>query len=407
MSYWQDWRFVVRQKSEKTIIFYGRSEDWVPKSLPYINPEYIIDSNSDYHGGRFYDIPVVSIEYIISKYSSLDDVYIVITSGQYAGIISALEEKGYVAGVHFCCCPEYRDYEYLDTVRTYAKDVIVTSPDYKSGRATRFSRAGGGIFNINIGAGQDDYKVRKLKDGQYRQIIAYRDLYVAVEFNKGQLELFDKNFNLIDTKKLDRAHYCGLAYCQKHDIFYVANAATDTISVLDSDFKSLDLISFSNKSGTHGESHHHINDIVVDEGNLFVSYFSKSGHWKYDIFDGGASVWDPIRGLFEEVIGGLWQPHTPRVFQGKFHILDSNRGDFYADTYKVSATFPGFLRGLDFNTEYYAIGLSESMYSSRLIGVKNNIMMNAGVFLYEPISHASRFYPLLDVANIHSVLFRI
>jgi len=404
MSYWKNWKELKQVGKDREIIFYGRSEDWVPKSLPYITPYAIVDSNPEYFDTKYEGCSVISLEKIINEKSIVP--YFVITTGQYASVAELLESLGYMAGVDFCCCPEYKDYGFLDTVRTYDKEVIVTSPDYKSGNATRFSRAGGGIFQIQLGSSQADYNVNKIVDGQYRQIIKHEDYYVAVEFNKAELHVFDKDMSFCDAYKLDRPHYCGLDYCAKNKVFYTANASTDEILMLDSDFNPIDKIPFSSKSGDHGKSYHHINDLTVDNGNLFVSYFSNSGNWKYDIFDGGASVWNGDEGVFTPVIRDLWQPHSPKIFDGNFHILDSNRGKFYSDTYKVSAEFPGFLRGLDYNGEYYIIGMSESMYSSRLIGVSNNIMMNAGVFLYEPITHASRFYPLLDVANIHSILFK-
>ena len=42
---WLNWIELQNIASNREIIFYGRSEDWVPKCLPYVKPEYIVDSN--------------------------------------------------------------------------------------------------------------------------------------------------------------------------------------------------------------------------------------------------------------------------------------------------------------------------------------------------------------------------
>ena len=44
-SWWKTWDEINRDMSGKTVIFYGRSEDWIPKTLPkiHIKPAYIVD----------------------------------------------------------------------------------------------------------------------------------------------------------------------------------------------------------------------------------------------------------------------------------------------------------------------------------------------------------------------------
>ena len=49
------------------------------------------------------------------------------------------------------------------------------------------------------------------------------------------------------------------------------------------------------------------------ENSLFVSYFSKSGLWRKEIFDGGVSEINLNNSnKITEVISGLNQPHSPK-----------------------------------------------------------------------------------------------
>ncbi len=46
------------------------------------------------------------------------------------------------------------------------------------------------------------------------------------------------------------------------------------------------------------------------------------------------------------------------------------------------------------------------MYVHRLVGIRNNIMLNAGFYLFDKHTKSSRFYPMLDNMNVHDILIR-
>lgn len=403
MNFWLNWYEVKNNIKGRDVIFFGRSEDWVRKSLKYVVPLYIVDSQSKFWGEVYEGLQITSLQKI--KENNDLKPYFIITTGSYLSVIDELEKNNFFPGVDYCCCPEYKDYAVLDNLRNFSQKVIVTSPDYSSGKATRVSRAGGGIFEINIGTSQNEYYVDKKIDGQYRQIIKYKSNYVVVEHDSGELHLIDKSYKILEKFNINSPNSCGLAYCDIKDVFYMSNTHSDIITVLDSKFSAIDKFEFSNKSGNERNSFHHINDLTTHNGNLFVSYFSKSGNWRYNIYDGGAAIWNENERKFHEIISNLYMPHTPMVFDGKFHICDSSRGRLYVGTSEIKTEFSGFLRGLDYNGEYYILGLSETMYYSRLMGANKNIMLNAGIILYDSEKNISRIYPLLDLANIHQVMY--
>ena len=44
------------------------------------------------------------------------------------------------------------------------------------------------------------------------------------------------------------------------------------------------------------------------------------------------------------------------------------------------------------------------MYMHRLLGLSNNIMQNAGIYLFDSETKVSRFYSFPDLVNIHDIL---
>ena len=80
------------------------------------------------------------------------------------------------------------------------------------------------------------------------------------------------------------------------------------------------------------------------------------------------------------------------------------RGGFHTTDQVVAGEFDGFARGLAFDGRFYYIGQSEDMYMSKRFGTTNNIMLNAGFYLFDIGTKASRFYPMLDNMNVHDLM---
>ena len=80
------------------------------------------------------------------------------------------------------------------------------------------------------------------------------------------------------------------------------------------------------------------------------------------------------------------------------------RGRLHLSNQTIAGEFSGFVRGLAHDGIYYYIGQSEDMYISRLFGTKPSVMLNAGFYLYDTETKASRFYPMLDNMNVHDLM---
>jgi hypothetical protein len=104
------------------------------------------------------------------------------------------------------------------------------------------------------------------------------------------------------------------------------------------------------------------------------------------------------------MVDGLWMPHSPKIIGGDLCYLESPKGNLYLANYAIAGRFPGFARGLAFDGRYYYVGQSETMYLQRNFGQAGNVMMNAGVYLFDAETKASRFYPMLDNMNVHDLM---
>jgi len=402
-QYWKRWPEVREITSGKRIVLFGCSRDWIPKTLARISktPEYIVDKDRELHGTRFGTIEVRSPEALRNE--NLDEVYVIITSGSYVSIVSILESYGLRSGINFCCTPEYLDLKLLDTVRHYDQKVVVTSPDHHSPDHKRGSRAGGGIFVLST----EDGSLETKQAGAYRQIIQSGDYFFSIEHAAQFVAVLDKTFSIIEKFPLDRGGYCGIELDEKRNIFVVINSSTDTISLHQKeDFRLLERVHYSQSNNTVNEGLHHLNDVLIKEDHVIVSYFSHGGLWQQGIYDGGLSKFD-VENLGSgptRLCSGFWKPHSPKLIHGEICFLDSMRGSLLFGDQTIGGTFPGFVRGLTHDDRFYYVGLSESMYISRLKHVRSDIMLNAGVFLFDRESRTNRFFPMNHHMNIHDLL---
>ena len=410
---WLDWVSLKKILSQKKKIYlFGRSDDWVPKTLQKIkniknikSEILILDNNPFYKNTFFFNCKVENPK-ILEKFDFNDD-YLIITA-EPDTIIPELLEYKLKEEKNFCCTPEIKEWGKLQEIKKNSSQIIFSSSDYFDLTKARSSKLGGGIFLADI----SENKYEKKIDGQYRQVIKVEDYYYMVEFVKKEVHVFDKKFKILEKFNLDQTesgkekpNYCGITYLSKNKKFYVAHTTTDEISVYEKkNFKLIDKFIFSDKSKQFNDGQCHINDITTLGENLLVSYFSRSGLWRKGIFDGGVSEIEIEKNKINDLIFDLSQPHSPEVFDGQIYVLDSFNKTLYHGTKAVSK-FPGFIRGLACDENYFYIGQSEDMYLSKDMGSNiNNTMCNAGIFQVDVDKNISRFLSTPDVMNIHDVL---
>jgi hypothetical protein len=401
--WWKTWLEVKKLATDKDIYLYGRSEDWLPKTIGNLPraPTAIIDRNPGYVGTEYDGIPV--LQPTVLNELDRDSVYFVVTSGVYEGIVKVLIDKGFEPGQHFACCPEFRDFYILEEIRNYTQTVTIACSDYSDPSKTRYSRAGGGIYRYHIGPNE----IEKLHTGFFRQMVKTPSVIYAVDFVERFLYTFDHDFKVLDKRPLDHPNYCGVAYCPDRKIIALINAGDDTISIHDeASFRCEERIEFSDKHFDKQTSNHHLNDCCIVGNRIYVSYFSLTGTWKLGNYDGGVSELhlDKLIEGSQQVASDLWMPHSPKFLDGKLCYLDSMRGRLHLSNQTIAGEFSGFVRGLAHDGIYYYIGQSEDMYISRLFGTKPSVMLNAGFYLYDTETKASRFYPMLDNMNVHDLM---
>ena len=295
MSMWLDWKYLNKiLENKKRIFFFGRSEDWIPKTLSMIKKNkkefLIVDNNKFYENTSFLNCRVFNPN-ILKKFNFKND-YVIITA-EPDTIIPELFKFKLEVEKNFCCTPEIKEWGKLQEMKKNSSNIIFSSSDYFDLSKARSSKLGGGIFIANV----SNQKYEKKINGQYRQMIKVKDNYYVVEFVKKEVHVFDKKFKILQKYNLDQTkdckekpNYCGIAYIAEKNNFYVAHSATDEISVYDGkNFNFIEKIIFSNKSKQYNEGQSHINDLTALGTNLLVSYFSRSGLWRKGIYDGGVS----------------------------------------------------------------------------------------------------------------------
>jgi hypothetical protein len=407
---WKSWVELKKISRDKKVVLWGRSEDWVPKTVPKIECDYIIDRNMAYSGTTFSGLTVFQPEKLLNEIK--DDIYIVITGGVYESICASIDELGFIPGRHYCVTPEIRDWGLLQEIREYDKNIIVSCSDYGEKGKKRSSPLGGGIYICNT---KDNTLIKKI-GGHFRQIIFVDNFYYVTEFVEKKIYVLDSDFSVVNRLNIDQStdmnekpNGCGIAYHDGMELFFVANAGSDHINIYEkNNFRCIEKIQISDKFSKYGNGQHHINDICIADDNLIVSCFSISGNWKRGILDGGMISFDlnNINKGFDVLTDGLWMPHSVQYIDGNICYLDSMRGDFWVGNKKVEGNFPGFARGLTYDGRFYYIGQSEDMYMSRLFGVKSNIMCNAGVYLFDIDNKVSRFYSFPFLMNVHDLLIQ-
>mgnify|MGYP003706165145 CR=1 FL=1 len=402
-GWWRKWNEIRALAGEREIVLWGRSEEWVQKTLSRLHkkPILICDINPGYANTEYYGIKVVSPDVILND--TVGKYYVVVTAGPYEGIVHSLIDHNWIAGQDFCCSPEFYDFNLLEEMRCYQQSVIVVSSDYMDQENARSSQEGGGIYRYNL----HENRAERLVKGQFRQIERVKQNYMAVEYVEMAIYIFDLEFKILNKIPLDRPNYCGIAFDQKRNNIVVANSTTDRLIFMNADtFDIVDDVPFSYKCDLNVRSPHHINDVCIDGDYLYCTYFSYGGAWRKGQYDGGVSELhlDRPHEPLVPLTNGLWSPHSPKIIDGNLWYLDSMRGRFYMNNQTFAVELNGFARGLASDGRFVYVGISEDMYMSRVYGTRNSIMMNAGFYLIDIETKACRFHPMFGNMNIHDLL---
>ncbi|MBW2003589.1 MAG: DUF4915 domain-containing protein [Deltaproteobacteria bacterium] len=399
---WKSWQALNKQIGNRKVVLFGKSADWAEKTLRYSSFQvaYVVDNSPNLEGTTFHGLSVYSPKKLLDE--PKDGIYIVITTGAYESVFPQLDEYGFKAGEHYCCSPVMNNLKVLSDIHGHQQKVMIASPDHPVySEIDKDSDVGGGIYIYDIG----EQSYEKVLSGSFHQIAIGKDVYYVVHHTKG-VHIISKDFKVLDIFPLpEDAKPHGVAYCPKRDLIYVANSGSDSITIHDAKtLKHEETIYLSDKYRKTGLESHHINDLFVKDDILYVSFFSFSGNFQHEIFDGGIAEYD-LNDLstYKIIISDAWMPHSVSIIDGHLCYLDSMRGTFHRTDKKISGKFPGFTRGLSYDGQYYYIGQSENRYFDRLSGVSYNIALNAGFYLFDDITKASKFFVLPKLRQVHDL----
>ena len=236
-NYWQNYKFLNNLPKDKKIILFGRSEDWIPKLLRKLkrDPYLICDSNKDLDETKFLNIRVVHKAKVLKK---IKNIFFVITSGNYRSVIEELKLKGYKEQKDFICCPDFKDFAYLDKIRNLSGEILFTSSDHthsqkktKFQKATRYSMRGGGIFSLKFNSLGS--KVEKVVDGSFKQIIKIDKKRIASIDYYGKIFILSDKYKVIQKYNTGITNLCGIDYIKNKNTFVLSNQTRGIIYFYD------------------------------------------------------------------------------------------------------------------------------------------------------------------------------
>ena len=332
-----------------------------------------------------------------------------ITATNCLSIVNFLENKIKIKNLkNFCISPVMNDWVKLCDIKNYDRNIMFSSNDFKNPNyGLRHSSGGGGIYLMNTKK-NNYYNILK---GQFRCIRLYKkNVYISIEQFKGLIIFFNLkgkilkkiNLKIHKSDNFSSANLCGLAINRKKELLYVSDSFTDQIYVVSIKLKKIiKKINFSTLYKV-SKSYHHINDLYLNGESLYVSYFSQKGKWKQNIFDGGVTIINLKNNKRKVLVNNLIKPHSIKFIKKKYIICNSVRGDLLLNG-KIIGNFPGFLRGVDFDENYFYLGQSETLYMSEFKFKYKNVMNNAGIYLFDINTKSSRFLPTPSLMNIHDI----
>tara|TARA_B110000008_G_C16949612_1_gene555827 strand:- start:861 stop:2057 length:1197 start_codon:yes stop_codon:yes gene_type:complete len=387
--------FVEINKNKKPIVLFG-SGNIAKKNIRKIGKAkiaFIVDNSTDLQGTKYEGFEIYSPK-IISK-----DNFVIICSTAISSISNQLLNSGLLENKDFVISPILNDLLAISELEQLNLEFYFTSgtvPDNNSDY-------GGGLYKCKVLG--SEINLKKLYSGPCYGLIKKDDSLLFIDTDNGLFSYKKGKINkLCKLPKGARAH--GISFNDSNKMFYITCSDLDLVLELDSNYKIIREFPLSFKRRKLKEPMHNCNDNLSIENSLFVSMFSSTGNWKNDVFDGCIAEFNIESGeRLNDIKSGLYMPHNLKFFDGSIHVLDSLPGHLLFNNLSVQGTFPGFSRGLDYNSGLYFIGQSKNRNYSKVLGLSNNISIDCGIIIFNPTQKVSRFIPLsMQIGEIHSII---
>jgi hypothetical protein len=349
-----------------------------------ISIKYFVDNDDKKWGKSRHNIDVFPPGHLLQEDKS--SIAIIIVSEAFEAITGQLERMGFQKDVHFWLNPDQStNNQPLNNIKNIQRELLITS----------FS-SGGGLYHITL----PEQKIKKVCEGNFRGMIGYKDTFFVSDEFKGVFQ-YDREFNIVDQYKYENINNThGLALDEQRKLLYVVETGVDKIGIFSiNPLRRIDEIIID----TTDQDFHHMNDIWLEDGSLYVSMFSKIGNWRRGIFDGVILELDiETKQIKHVVIQNLKQPHSVKIFNDKVYYCDSMNYNFCCNG-EVLGNFNSFLRGLTYDDQYFYIGQSEIKYFDRLPKTITNTSVDCGFHIYDSNHKISRFIKL-PATNIYDIL---
>jgi hypothetical protein len=255
----------------------------------------------------------------------------------------------------------------------------------------------GGLFFIDLRNGI----LKKLYNGDCRGFVMHNDNIILLTKNDG-IVVFNDRFELVKrTEPIPQDLHAAIIY---QDQLLVVESGHNTIGIYDvfTLRKSAELVF---NDSTNDE--HHINDIDIDNGVLYMSMFSVTGGYKnkqkaeldgsivalpiadMDLHGGGL-----ILDFAQHVVhNNLKMPHSVRILENALCFCDSYNFTFTYDNDK-KVQLLGYTRGIAYDQSCFFIGQSKMRRLARDIVRATPTSMDCGVYIYSVAEQLCEFIPI-------------
>lgn len=260
----------------------------------------------------------------------------------------------------------------------------------------------GGLWSVDTGG----ETAEQILAADCRGMARLPDGFAVVLQHEGLLRLDDDLNEIARAKVSDDLNYHGLAYDAERGVLYANETAYDRLGVYRvDDLARIGEINLAkDPDGAHDQ--HHINDVAVHGGQLFVAMYSIEGVWRREIWNDGAVVrLDPESGSVEQVVlHGLSQPHSILFDHDQLYMCNSMdcqvlKGD------KLLCQLQGYTRGIARHGRVLFIGQSEIRRLSRFRDRFSNLSLDSGIHVWNIDTYTSRFIKL-PVQGVFDILVR-
>lgn len=357
----------------------------------------VVDNNPNMIGMKEEGFEITSPDKYLE--TAAPEIYYVICTTSFTDVGEQLSGHGLRVGDDFCASPNLLGLLPVVRLQELRQRLLFTS----GFRPSESPNSGGGLYELEIDG--LDFSYRKIHSGTCHGMVQKEGLVYCVDQTRGILA-FNQDLEIEKTYKIaqgQRPH--GIDWCEETGEYFVAASRQDCILVFDEEFREVGRIPLSEKFQRNGTPVHHINDLCVVGGSVYASMFSVTGNYQQDVFDGVVLEVDAAkRQILAPVMTDLWMPHNPKYLNGGLCVCDSLPGYLRRNNGQIAGDFPSFTRGLACDEDFYYIGQSRNRNFSNVIGVSNNISLDAAIIVFDDTTKLSRSVPLSPrLSEVHAI----